>query len=119
MNTLDKIETLNAASGRLEEVLNILEPLLSGEGKAPVIIDCIYAVINSQRESLRCISKEFNNTANHIVSAGLEHIERRDIGIVCPKCGCNESVYIPRPPHMGIYCADCQRWLGWAKKGKI
>jgi len=29
------------------------------------------------------------------------------------KCGCEEYFIEEKGPHLGIFCTDCARWLGW------
>jgi hypothetical protein len=31
---------------------------------------------------------------------------------VC-RCGCDETILAWKSPHVGRYCANCGRWLGW------
>lgn len=33
----------------------------------------------------------------------------------CKKCGSVNLVEVPKPPHLGLYCGDCNAWIKWIK----
>ena len=35
----------------------------------------------------------------------------------CPHCGCRDTEARPKPPHLGLYCSFCGKWLAWLPQG--
>lgn len=34
----------------------------------------------------------------------------------CKYCESENLIEIPKPPHIGLYCKDCKKWLKWLKQ---
>jgi hypothetical protein len=36
--------------------------------------------------------------------------------MTCPNCNASETRTEEKPPHVGLYCVSCGRWLRWIRR---